>query len=147
MRRKLSMDQRLREYVDWLRHGSAYVPVSGSIFGRIQEMQANAGSKSEGFKPDIIDGVPCRPDGGIGALAQRMGRQIAIDTRCREIHDLMPYLPEPYQHTFMAAYTGPERRTTRQAATILKISTGAFQKRKAALLGWFEGAMFRGLAV
>ena len=147
MKRQLSMEQRLREYADWLAGGTLQVSLGPSVFGRIREERGNAGMRSEGLQHDIVDGVPCRPDGGMSRMVERLGAEVARDNRCREIADLIPYLPQHHRQVLSVVYLGPEPRTAKEAAQLLQMSVGKFCERKAALLAWFEGAMFRGLAV
>jgi hypothetical protein len=141
MKRYMSMDQRLREYGQWCEQGALQVTVGHSIFGRIREMQENAGLHSEGWQPDIVDGIACRPDGGMMLLMERIGAEAARDNRCREIAALVPHLPQAHRRVLTVVYLGPEPRTAREAAKVLEVSVGKFQERKAALLAWFEGAL------
>lgn len=145
----MTIEARLIEYAEWLNDPALNCAVGWSVFGRIQEDQENAGLHGDGFKPEIIDGVPCRPDGGVGALAERLGRDIARDNRCRDIHDLIQYLPAHHREVMAAAFVGERRevpRSVRSAADRLGIKRSEFCERKAALLAWFEGAMYRTLA-
>jgi|SRR5581483_4362334 len=142
------IEQRLIEYGEWLNQPRFDAPMGQSVFGRIRDEQENAGAHGEGLKPDIIDGVPCRPDGGLGNLADRLGREIARDNRCRDIADLLAYLPAHHRTVFDATYLAPPRdipRSERSAARLLGITRDLYGERHAALIGWFEGAMFRAM--
>lgn len=138
-----SIDQRLREYAAWKREPALHVSTGGSIFGKIRDEQFNAGARGDGIKPDIIDGVSCRPDGGMTRIMDDIGRELARDNRCRDIEDLMRYLPEQYRAVYVATYGGLERRSERVSAELLKVKRNEYVTRRAALWGWFEGAMFR----
>ena len=149
-RRPMSMESRLREYAEWRNDGPLDVPVGESVFGRIARDQENAGIHGDGIKPEIIDGIACKPDGGLGMLVERMGYDIARDRRCREIHELLPYMPVKHREVMDATYIGLARevpRAERSAATLLGLSRVQYCARKAAVHAWFEGAMFRSLAV
>lgn len=143
MKRQMSIDQRLREFALWLQSPELDIPVGRSIFGRIRD---DAGVRGEGVRPEIVDGVSCRPDGGMSRLCDRLGRAIARDSRCREMYDLAQYLPAHHLEILKVTYLGPEPRSVRACSELLKISTLQYRERKAALLAWFEGAMFKSLA-
>lgn len=142
MRRQMSVEQRLREYARWLREPALEVGMGDSVLARIHDEQHNAGA-AEPLRAEIIDGVSCRPDGGLGRLAERMEHALRRDMRCRDIHDLAQYLPAHHRAVMAATYGDVEPRSVREAAGLLGISRGQYCERKAALLGWFEGAMFR----
>jgi hypothetical protein len=147
----MSIEQRLREYSHWYRDEPLDVSLGESIFGRIQREQLNAGARGEGSRYDsfMVDGesVTCRPDGGMGRMADRIGAQLARDNRCREIRDLLPFMPRNHAEVMKVVYLGPEARTARASAELLRVSLGQFQERKAALHAWFEGAMFRSMGL
>jgi hypothetical protein len=145
MKRQMSIEQRLREYAQWLREPGLEVGMGDSVLARIRDEQHNAGA-AEPLRSEIIDGVSCRPDGGLGRLAERMEYALRRDMRCRDIHDLALYLPPHHREVLAATYESGEPRSVREAAERLGISRGQYCERKAALLGWFEGAMFRGMA-
>ena len=145
MKRALTMEQRLMEFAEWRQSGGLQVPLGESIFGRIAREQAGAGPGGEKARFEIVEGVPCRPDGGMGRMMEMYGAQAACDSRCREIRELLPLLPELHRETLEAVYLGPERRQAREAAQLMKLSVGKFYERKAALLGWFEGALTGGV--
>jgi len=150
MKRQMSIEQRLREYAEWLREPRLHCAGGSSIFHRIQDEKHNAGVRSDGIAHELllVDGeaISCRPDGGMFRTVERMGRQIARDNRCREIHDLARYLPQHHRAVLQATYGGPETRSVRAAAEALGVSKGRYCERKAALVAWFEGAMYRVVA-
>jgi hypothetical protein len=147
MKRHMSIDQRLREYAAWRHNPTLDLPSGRSTLARIKDERHNAGAGGHEIRPDIIDGVSCRPDGGMAVMAERLGEQIARDSRCRDLQDLVRYLPQHHRAVLEATYGGPERRSIRAAADLLGITRSAYCERKAALLAWFEGAMYRSLAV
>jgi len=151
MKRQMSIEQRLREYAEWLRQPGLHCGSGTSIFHRIQDEKHNAGVRSDGIAHEllVVDGeaVSCRPDGGMSRMVERMGRQIARDNRCREIHELVRCLPPHHRTVLQATYGGPEPRSVRVAAELLGVSKGRYCERKAALVAWFEGAMYRVVAV
>jgi len=145
-----TIEYRLVEFGEWLNEPGLHVAAGWSIFGKIREEQENAGAHGDGIKPDIIvidgEATMCRPDGGLAALAEQMGREIARDNRCRDILDLLHYLPDHHRDVMKATYVAPARdvpRSARAAAKLLGVTRDQYGERKAALLGWFEGAMFR----
>ncbi|MDR3414613.1 MAG: hypothetical protein P4L83_00370 [Nevskia sp.] len=142
MKRQMTIEQRLREYAAWLRHPRLEIGC-GSIFGRIQDEQMNAGAGGDETRPDIVDGVSCRPDGGLSRLAEQMSRDLRRDMCCRDIHALVQHLPEHHRRTLAAIYDSSEPRSVRAAAEALGVSRGQYCERKAALMAWFEGAMWR----
>jgi hypothetical protein len=151
----MSMERRLCEYAQWLQDerlaDGLDAGEGSSIFQRIREERHNAGAGAagNGSRHDIlvVDGesFSTRPDGGMARMAERLGQRIARDNRCREIHDLVCYLPVHHREVLRAAYGGPEVRTVRAAAEMLGVSKATYCERKARLVGWFEGAMFRGM--
>lgn len=145
MKRQMSVEQRLREYAQWLRDPALDVGTGDSVLARIRDEQHNAGAAAP-LRAEIIDGVSCRPDGGLGRLAERMEQALRRDMRCRDIHDLARYLPQHHREVLSATYDAAEPRSVREAAERLGISRGQYCERKAALLGWFEGAMFKTVA-
>jgi hypothetical protein len=148
MARLMSVEQRLREWAIWLQDTRLILPTGSSLLGRIQDEQYNAGAGDE-CRPELIDGVACRPDGGLGRLAQRMGAEIDRDRRCRDIHELVQSLPEHYLEALGAGYVvakGQPPRSERSIAGLLGITQPAWRERRAALKGWFEGALFRSVA-
>lgn len=139
--------RRLEEYAEWTNAPAPNYSSGSSIFARIQDSHENAGI-SGGFRPDMIlvdgEAVACRPDGGLGRMAEDLGRMIARDNRCREIHDIVPYIPVFLRRVFEAAYVGIEvPRPDEEAARRLGISKSTFQKQKYGLLCWFCGVQFR----
>jgi hypothetical protein len=143
MKSRMSIDQRLRELAAWLEDPELELGLGQSIFGRIRDEGHGAATASPGLRPDVIDGVSCRPDGGMSRLCERLGRQIARDSRCRELYDLVRYLPRHHLEILRVTYLGPETRSVRACAELLNVSSLRYRERKAALLAWFEGAMYR----
>ncbi len=146
MHSQQAVEQRLEEYAAWRNQDGTQYPTGDSVFGRIQDMQENAGLHGDGFKPDIIDGVPCRPDGGLARRAHQLGWQIDMDQRCSEIHDLVQFMPSDLVRVLEAAYIGPPLevpRPDRDAASRLKMSLGKYQRLKFGLVCWFRGVKFR----
>lgn len=149
MNTQVTIESRLREYATWRAQPTPDYATGSSIFNRIKEDQENAGAHGIGFKPDIIDGVPCRPDGGMSRMADRLGRIIAIDNRCREIQDLLVFLPAELRSVFDATYIGLPRevpRRQRDAAVRMKLSLSSYQKQHYGLICWFAGVKFQAMA-
>lgn len=143
--------RRLEEYAEWCNAPAPNYSSGSSIFARIQDSHENAGISGSGMRPDIIlvddEAVACRPDGGMGRMAEDLGRMIAADNRCREIHDLVPYIPDFLRPVFNAAYVGFEvPRPDEEAARRMGVSKSTYQKQKYGLLCWFCGVKFRTVA-
>lgn len=140
-----TVERRLKEYAEWRTQPTNHYAPTGSIFGRIAEMQDNAGARGSGIKPDIVvvdgEAVACRPDGGLSRTISRSGRQIAMDNRCVEVHELVRLLPNRHIPIFEAAYIGEHRevpRSDEETAERLKVSKGKYQMLKGRMLEWFQ---------
>jgi hypothetical protein len=124
-----TIQARLMHWGQWSQQPRQHFDRSSSVFGRIAEMQGNAGIGADGIRYDMItiggETVMCRPDGGMAEMADRAGRAMAHDFRCREIQDAIGHLPEVMRNTIKATYRVPYRekpRSSRMVAEMLGVS-------------------------
>jgi hypothetical protein len=93
---------------------------SSSVFGRIHEEQENAGIHGDGIRFEIIDGVSCRPDGGMARAVIAKGRAIAHDIRCRETAEAISCLPAQMRNAIVHTYVVPHRESPRGFAEVAR---------------------------
>lgn len=97
--RRSPIHGRLEEWALWLISERPSALPGVSVFQKIRDQKQNAGARADGIRYEIIpDGeggsVACPPDGGLWKSAQRIGRALAEDARCREIHIEVARLPD-----------------------------------------------------
>lgn len=133
--RKHTIQHRLQQWAQWTQEPRRLFGRSSSPFGKIAEMQENAGVHVEGIRYELItvDGVTvsCPPDGGMWSEVERQGSAMAHDMRCREVESAVADLPLDHRmaivHTFVV--TRREKpRTTRAVGDLMDCSHKHVQK-------------------
>lgn len=139
---------RLREYAK-VRHEPPVnpFPPENTLY-RIMKERTNAGARGSGAKYEIIytddeaEGVAVRPDGGLGALAERSGGRIARKHRCQEIATALHKMPVAYKEIVEAMYhvdQWSKPRTYEKAAMRLGMAKTTYQSVLDRAYGWLEG--------
>lgn len=142
----MNIESRLLEYAEWL-HEPGMQFSQPSVMGRIQDEQENAGARGSGMKYEMVDDVPCRPDGGIAALVERMDRALSRDKRCRELREALDALKQISADGYAvidALYGGHWRdmpRSLEGASLMLGVKIGAFRERKTRAIAWLAGRL------
>lgn len=161
----MNAEKRLLEYCRWLQEpGVNYMPASSGALARLADegrdsrrkalqrgIRSRQGPTSReirsketgGVRMEIVvqdgDSVACPPDGGMGAMVDRMFYAIQRDSRCKELADLILVMPLEHSATVQCTYIGHWRdvpRTGKAAAGLLGVSMPTYWKRKARLLAW-----------
>jgi hypothetical protein len=99
---------------------------------------------------EIIDGVVCRPDGGMADFVARHRRLMNLERQARAVADVIPFLPSDLKRTFDATYVGlplEVPRRERDAAERMGISRGTYQKLHYGLLCFFAGVNFKTMEI
>lgn len=124
-----TVQHRLMTWGRWVQEPKREFARSSSVFGRIHEMQENAGIYADGIRYELIevdgDSVMCPPDGGLSREVERRARELAHDIRCRETHAAVSMLPDDLRLTIIHVYVVPVReepRSMRAAAKRLGVS-------------------------
>lgn len=129
MDKSSDIEGRLVEYGSWRRHPIVFGG-SPSIFSHIAEMKENMGFHGEGFAPEIIDGVMCRPDGGLANAVSRMSGILAFDLRGREVHEAMQLASKQMRALVLVTYIqAPTRRPRSRALASQLMSIGEREYR------------------
>lgn len=131
-----TVQHRLMCWGRWVQEPRREFAHSSSVFGRIREMQENAGISGDGIRYDLIevdgDAVMCPPDGGLSRAVERRARELAYDIRCRETHAAVAMLPDGLRSAVIHVYVVPQRerpRSARRAAERLGVSDKTLRKR------------------
>lgn len=132
--------ERIDEWCEW-NHEKHYAlaPRSQSVMQRMVEERENAGARGSGFAYTMIDDTPCRPDGGVGAMIDRMYGSLKWDERCREVQDAYDAMPIAMRAIVQARYVGHWRdtpRSHRDAADIIGLDHVTFFDQHKAMLKW-----------
>lgn len=124
-----SVQWRLMMWGQWTQEPRREFARSSSPFGRIVEMQDNAGIVPDGIRYEIItvdgEAVSVPPDGGLSEACERAGRSLAHDMRCREVESAVADLPDGMRKAIITVYVVPRRekpRSEREAALRLGVS-------------------------
>jgi hypothetical protein len=104
------IERRLREWAGWLHSPSYNAYPSTTVEWRIFTERENAGARGDGMRYEVLDGVVCRPDGGMSQHAMRAGRILALDARCHETHKAIEILPGPMRLVVVKRHVRPDRR-------------------------------------
>ena len=64
---------RLKNWGEWVQRPREEFARSTSVFGKIASEQFNAGARGDGIVFDVIDGISCRPDGGMAEAVVKRG--------------------------------------------------------------------------
>lgn len=143
MGKSSDIEGRLVEYGSWIRHPIVFGG-SPSIFAHVAEMKENMGFHGEGFAPEIIDGVMCRPDGGLANSITRMSGILAFDLRGREVHEAMRLASRRMRDLVSVTYIqAPTRRPrSRQlAAQLLGIGEREYRTLRDQTFGFLWGML------
>lgn len=87
------------------------------------------------------DSVLCPPDGGLGAMVDRMAASIDRSRRCREVGELLAMMPRDLWGVVDVTYRSvmnPREipREAEEAWRMLQISRATYFRRKRAMLVW-----------
>lgn len=126
-----TVQHRLKCWGRWVQEPRHLTSASSSPFGRIADERNAAGNHGDGIRYEIIDGVPCPPDGGMAREIERRARAWGHDIRCRETHAAVAMLADNLRRMIIAVYVVPQReepRSGRQAAEKLGIDEKTIRK-------------------
>lgn len=164
----MNAERRLIEYCQWLQEpGLNCLPASSGALARLADegkdsrrhrgdalrrgIRGRRGPGSReirsketgGVRMEIVvhdgDSVACPPDGGMGAMVDRMFYAIQKDNRCKEIAAIVGAMPADHLTIVQCTYIGHWRdvpRSSRAAAGILGVSHATYWRRKQRLLDW-----------
>ena len=143
----MSIESRLIEYgKSLLEPGQeSYMPAA-TVLHRVKVMQENSGARPCGFAYDMIEvegeNVACMPDGGLGAMVERMAASIEHGRRCAEMAEAVLSLPPDYMTFVQTVYCGPSMRDIprkpKATMDMLKITPRAYYWRRDKLFAWLE---------
>lgn len=107
--------------------------------------------ETAGVRMEIVtyggDSVACPPDGGMGTMyglmIERMARSLERRDRCKEISELLAFMPAEGRAVVRVTYqevAGPNEvgREGKEASRMLGIAERTYWRRKAAMLDWLE---------
>lgn len=137
------VERRLVEWATWRLEPAIDCTKGQTIMQRIKVDQHNAGASAQGgFHYEVIDGVPCKPDGGVAQLVERMGRELVRDRRAREVEEVVHRMPRDLllivQATYVCVHYRDIPRSERDAAEVLKLKKGKYRELKSRMVGWVE---------
>lgn len=141
---------RLREYARVRHEEQPNVYPSQNTLYRVMQERENAGARGGGIQYDIVqteddlEGTPVPPDGGLGELVDRLGRNISRFARAQEIATAINQMPKQYRHAVAAIYHVEQRercRSMADAAGKLGMPKSTFQLLIGAAYGWLEGRL------
>jgi len=116
-----------------------FVP-NRSAWAPILDMQYNAGARATGFAYEMLDGVPCIPDGGLWEICMHTGRAGAADKsrRLAEVRDALRTIPREHKTTLTATYVQFGPRSPESAAKTMGVTRDEFFDRLGRALDWME---------
>lgn len=126
---KHTVEYRLMKWGRWTQEPQRHFGRSSSPFGKIAEMQDNAGVRADGIRYEIIevdgDSVSCPPDGGMWHECERAGKALSFDIQCREVEDAVSRLPEQMRKAVINTYVVDkleDPRSTHEVARRMRLS-------------------------
>lgn len=142
-----SSEDRLVEYGLFLRHPFVVQTGVRSVFARIARDHSNAGTYGDGFAPDIIDGIACRPDGGLADLVSKQWGELRTQIRVREVHEAVQLMRDPrWRHLVHITWVDiPDRqpcRPQRLAAEAMQLNLSEYRDLRARVLGYMEAKLY-----
>lgn len=83
------------------------------------------------------------PDGGLGAMVDRMAGSIERSRRCREVGEFVDLMPEDMRAIVRAAYgtcatPNDVPRVDCEAANVMGMALRTYERRKAEMLAWLS---------
>ena len=140
----MSGKRRLIEWACWRLEPRFSVPMSTPL-ERIKEDRENAGAGANEFRYDMVDDVPCAPDGGMADMIDRMAGAIQHDARCREVDALVTEMRHRFRDywnlvdvTFSGTHPRDVYKGPQVAARMLGIETWCYRDRMRLVYGWIE---------
>lgn len=122
-------------------------PTASHPLARIMEDRENAGAGG-GAVYDMVDDVPCVPDGGLADMVDRMAGAIEHDRRCRDVDALvteMRYSYRDYWNLVDVTFSGTHPRDVMKgplvSARILGIEVWNYRDRMRLVYGWIEARL------
>jgi len=155
----LKIEARLIEYGKSLLfpRAESFMPAQNPL-KRVQDYWDGAGASGDEFHYDMVttterDGeapgcattTPCRPDGGLADMVERMAGAISEGRRCDEMREALREMPRPYFQIIQSTYMGtnwrdiPRRQT--DAAAMLKIPLTTYRYRRERTFAWLESRL------
>lgn len=136
--RLMLASERLEEWAQNLHYPGFSTWPSENLFQRLRTDRRNAAAGAQSSPVDVIDGVPCRKDGGAAAMVARMAKSIDRSRRVREVAEAMQQLPEEAVVLIVATYVRysprEDARTAEQASLKIGISRATYFRRKERVL-------------
>lgn len=140
-----SIHGRLIEFGRWLIEPRLSIAPSTTPLHRVKEDRENAGAGGSEFHYDMLDDVPCMPDGGVSEAVRRMGPELTRDRKCREIRELVWGMPVEYAQVLLVTYASPSWRDIPrrevEAAKMLRISVKMYRGRRERLFKWLDARL------
>lgn len=140
----MSGKRKLLMWAMWRLEPRFSVPMSCPL-ERIKEDKQNAGAGAGEFCYDMVDDVPCAPDGGLGDMIDRMAGAIEHDKQCREVDALvteMRYRFRDYWNLVDVTFSGTHPKDVMKGATvsagILGIGLIHYRQRMRLVYAWIE---------
>lgn len=141
------IERRLREYGEAMRSPIVLATGVRCTLARVVEMGANAGSFGSGADYDMVDDVPCRPDGGAALRYSQQRRETGEAIRADEVRAAVRDMRDPLWRTLVNVTwvdlpKGSEPRSERVAAEMMQISRDDYRLMRAAMLGYLEAVLY-----
>lgn len=134
----------LTAWAEWRLSPRFSVPTNNPL-ERIKEDRENAGAGGGEFHYDMIEGVPCIPDGGAGNAYSRFGKMVGHDQKCRDVAALVAVADYPTLELIEVTFSGGHPRDVRKPARIcaaaLRVEVGEYRRRMGEVYGWVERSM------
>lgn len=131
-------EDRLERWARNLHYPGFNVWPSENMLQRRRLDRRNVAAGVQRSSMDIIDGVPCTPDGGVGAMVDRMYMAVTRSRECREVGEWLESVPEFYRELVKTAYIRIGLRedapTAEQAAKRIGISRASYFRHKRKVL-------------
>lgn len=141
----MKIEMRLKEYgLSLLEPGQGEFLPSNSPWEQIREMQYNAGARATGFAYEMIEGVPCIPDGGLWEIlkVERIANAVEKSRRVEDVKWALTTIPRHHKLIIEATYCAEVReripRDPDAVAAILHISRDEVFDQLTAALQWME---------
>ena len=114
----------------WAHSPNAFPPRSPN--GKIADEKESSGHRGKGMVFDVIDGVSCRPDGGMSHYYERHSNELRQYDRAREVTKALRDLPDIHKAALLARFDVPKLErplSFEQSAERLGLCKATYQRR------------------
>lgn len=131
-------DALLSEWASNLHYPGFNVWPSDNVLQKLRRDRRNTASGAQPSKFEVIDGIPCRPDGGYADMVDRMAAALERANRVRQVSAVVAVMTQDQLVLVKVTYFRYSLRedvlTAEQAAEKIGISRATFFRRREEVL-------------